>query len=56
MMEDTRKVLAPEVNMEKAREWGHKMRSVHAELDTLPRCAKHGTVSYWLFFIICLLF
>ena len=41
--------------MAKAKEWGIKMRAVHAELDTLPRCAKHGTVSYWLFFIYCLL-
>ena len=56
MMEDTWEVLAPEVNMEKARKWSTKMKAVHAELDTLPRCAKHGTVSYWLFFMYCLFF
>ena len=55
MMDDTKEILAPEVNMNRAKEWSVKMKSVHMELDTLPRCAKHGTVSYCLFFIICLL-
>ena len=55
MMEGMKEILAPEVNMSRAREWSVKMKAVHTELDTLPRCAKHGTVSYCLFFIICLL-
>ena len=55
MMEDTKEILASEVNMTRAKEWAIKMKNVHMELDTLPRCAKHGTVSYCLFFIICLL-
>ena len=56
MMEDTREILAPKINMEKAREHAEKMRAVHAELNTLPRCAKHGTVSFCLFFVYCMFF
>ena len=44
--------LAPEdaeavglADMDRARENGCRMREVHEEMGTLPRCAKHGTVS-----------
>ena len=49
MYEDTRKILEAEVNKMEARKYAGRKetKEIHAELNTLPRCAKHGTVIFY---------
>ena len=52
-------VMRPEVELAKAKAYWQspKIVALHEELSTLPRCAKHGTVSFYvlIFFIFLLL-
>ena len=40
-------VMRPEVELAQARAYGQRpqVKAIHEEMSTLPRCAKHGTVS-----------
>ena len=38
-------------DMERAKSKDEKLKKIHEELDTLPRCAQHGTVSKTFLFL-----
>ena len=40
-------VMRPEVELAQAKAYGQRpqVKAIHEEMSTLPRCAKHGTVS-----------
>ena len=44
-------VMRLEVELAQAKAYGQRpdIQAIHEELSTLPRCAKHGTVSFILF-------
>ena len=43
-------------DLDMAKKKGEAWKKIHDELDTLPRCAQHGTVSNHLFLHRCLYF
>ena len=53
LMDKVNELRAPALNMRKARAYAAlpKVQALHAQLATLPRCAKHGTVSTIMFFM-----